>query len=58
MRRAEDVTTSWEVVHKPTKAVVADFLSSLRQCRLYVGSGEAAADLKQLQSEKTENAGG
>jgi hypothetical protein len=48
MDRLEDTGTTWQVVHKPTKTLVADFLGSLRQCRAYVGSGEAAEDLVRL----------
>lgn len=47
----EDDTTSWTVGHLPTKTLVADFLSSLKQCRAYVGSGEAQADLERMQAE-------
>lgn len=46
--RLEDAATAWEVTHKPTSTVVADFLGSLRQCRAYVASGEAAEDLGRL----------
>lgn len=46
----EDRGTTWEVVNKPTKTVVAGFLGSLTQCRRYVGSGEAEEDLELLQA--------
>jgi hypothetical protein len=52
MDRLEDKTTSWEVVYRPTSTVVADFLASLRQCRLYVGSGAAQQDLERLQAHE------
>jgi hypothetical protein len=48
MDRLEDVGTTWQVVHKPTKTVVADFLGSLRQCRVYIASGGAREDLEQI----------
>jgi hypothetical protein len=49
--REEDETTSWTVRSLPTKTVVAEFLGSLRQCRAYVGSGEAQEDLERIQAE-------
>jgi hypothetical protein len=50
MDRLEDTGTTWEVVHLPTKTVVAEFLSSVTQCRQYIGTGEAAQDLKRIQA--------
>jgi hypothetical protein len=50
--REEDETTSWTVRHLHTKTVVAEFLGSLRQCRAYVGSGEALEDLQKLLTGK------
>lgn len=49
--REEDGTTSWTVRHLPTKTVVMDFLGSLRQCRAYVGSGEAREDLERMKGD-------
>lgn len=37
--------TPWEPVHLPTMTILS-WQSSLRSCRSYVGSGEAAADLE------------
>ena len=54
--RAADGT--WSAGHLPTETEVKAGLRTLRACRLYAGSGKAAADLRQLQPEKTENAGG
>ena len=48
MERLDDDGSTWTVAHRETKTVVADFLGSLRQCREYVGSGEAQADLERL----------
>jgi len=50
MDRLEDAATTWEVAHKPTKTVVCDYLGSLRQCRIYVASGEARQDLERIQA--------
>jgi hypothetical protein len=50
--REEDETTSWTVKHLPTRTVVAEFLGSLRQCRAYVASGEAQADLEKILARK------
>jgi hypothetical protein len=58
MDRMEDTGTSWEVTHKPTRTAVCDYLGSLRQCRTYVGSGEALEDLKRIQAEDRENVSG
>ena len=55
MDRLEDTGTTWEVVNKPTETVVCDYLGSLRQCRAYVGSGEAQEDLDRIQAEGKEN---
>jgi len=54
MDRLEDAGTSWEVVHRPTKTVVAEFMGSLRQCRIYVASGEAREDLEAARAAGTE----
>jgi hypothetical protein len=48
--REEDEGTTWTVRHLPTGTVVADFLGSLRQCRAYVGSGDAQDALERLQA--------
>jgi len=50
MDRLEDTGTTWEVTHKPTRKVVADFLGSLHQCRAYVGSGDAQDALERLRA--------
>jgi hypothetical protein len=55
MEHFEDDGTTWNVVHLPTKTVVADFLGSLTQCRRYTGSGEAADDLKRIQAHDGEH---
>jgi hypothetical protein len=52
MDRLEDTGTTWQVVHRATKTVVADFLGSLRQCRAYVGSGEAQEDLERIRAHE------
>jgi hypothetical protein len=52
MDRLEDTGTTWEVVYRPTKTVVADFMGSLTQCRRYVGSGAAQEDLERLQAHE------
>jgi len=49
--REEDGTTSWTVRHLPTKTVVTGCLGSLRQCRAYVGSGEAREDLERMNGD-------
>jgi hypothetical protein len=49
--RNEDEGTTWSVGHVPTRTVVADFLGSLEQCRAYVASGEALADLERITAE-------
>ena len=54
--REEDAATSWTVTHLPTKTVVETFLGSLLDCRAYVGSGEAQADLERLLAEKAKAA--
>lgn len=56
--RLEDKGTTWVVTHRPTKTVVCDYLGSLRQCRIYVGSGGAQEDLKRIQAEGKENING
>jgi hypothetical protein len=56
--RQEAPGTPWTVIHLPTKTIVDYCIGTLTQCRAYVGSGAAAADLKRLQAEKTENASG
>ena len=49
--RLEDTGTTWTAAHLPSKTIVCDYLGSLGQCRAYVGSGEAAEDLKQIQEQ-------
>jgi hypothetical protein len=49
MDRLDDDGTTWEVVHLSSTTVVAEFLSSLTQCRRYIGSGDAGDDLKRIQ---------
>jgi hypothetical protein len=56
--REEDSTTSWTVRHLPTKTVTENSFGSLRQCRAYVGSGEAQEDLERIQAEGEENGDG
>ena len=51
MERSEDDGTTWLVAHRPERTIVADYLGSLRQCRVYVGSGEAQADLERIQAQ-------
>lgn len=41
----ENNGTTWLVWHLATRITVADFLWSKRECRRYVASGEAQADL-------------
>jgi hypothetical protein len=52
MDRIEDTGTTWQVVHRATKTVVADFLGSLRQCRAYIASGEAQEDLEHIRAHE------
>jgi hypothetical protein len=49
--RAADVT--WSTGHLPTETEVRTGFRTLRACRLYAGSGGAAADLKRIQAGET-----
>jgi hypothetical protein len=49
--RSEDEGTTWFVSSLPAKAVVAEYLRSLAECREYIGSGDALADLERIQAE-------
>lgn len=48
--REEDGTTSWTVTHLPTRTVVDSFVPTLTDCRAYVASGQAQADLERIQA--------
>ena len=50
---AEDGT--WSVGHVPTETVVKTGPRTLRACRVYVGSGKAAAELKRIQDKENGN---
>lgn len=50
--RLEDSGTTWVVTYLATKTVVCDYLGSLRQCRAYVGSGEAKEDLERIATQR------
>src|ERR1700735_2062427 len=52
MGRQEDIGTSWTVAHKPTGIVVAEFLTTLTECRAYIASGEADDDLTTVQAKQ------
>lgn len=49
--RQDDDGTTWSVGHMPSKTVVTSCLGSLTQCRAYIASGEALADLERLQAD-------
>lgn len=46
--RAQDGT--WDAGHLPTETVVKAGLRTLRACRVYAGSGKAAADLGRIKA--------
>jgi hypothetical protein len=48
MTREEDDASTWVVAHLPERVIVADYMASLTECRAYVASGEAQADLERL----------
>lgn len=50
--REEDRTTSWTVRHLPTGTVTAEYLGSLTDCRAYVASGQALADVERIQAHE------
>ena len=52
MGRQEDIGTTWTVAHKPTGIVVAEFLTTLTECRAYIASGEAGDDLATEQAKQ------
>jgi hypothetical protein len=48
LERSEDDRTTWLVAHMPERVIVADYMASLTECRAYVASGEAQADLERI----------
>jgi hypothetical protein len=50
MTREEDDASTWVVAHLPERVIVADYMASLTECRAYVASGEAQADLERIQA--------
>lgn len=52
LEHLEDAGSTWLVAHLPDKAIVGDYLGSLRECRAYVGSGEAQKDFEGLMHEQ------
>lgn len=48
--REEDETTSWTVTHLPTRTVVDSCVGTLTDCRAYVASGQAQADLERIRA--------
>jgi hypothetical protein len=49
MERSDDDRTTWLVAHLPERVIVADYLGTLDDCRAYVASGQAQADLERIQ---------
>jgi hypothetical protein len=50
MDHADLPGTPWAVIHRPTGIVVDGFVSTLTDCRAYVASGQALADLGRIQA--------
>jgi len=48
--REDEPGTPWTVTHLPTMTVVDCYVSTLTDCRAYVASGQAEADLELLQA--------
>jgi hypothetical protein len=48
--------STWAAGHLPSKTALKNRLGSLRACRLYVGSGDALADLERIQAHDQTNA--
>jgi len=44
--------TPWAVIHRPTGIVVDPCAGTLADCRAYVASGEAQADLDRIQAHE------
>jgi hypothetical protein len=44
--------TPWSVTHLPTGTVVDRYVGTLDDCRAYVASGEALADLERLRAHE------
>jgi hypothetical protein len=50
--RVEDTGTTWSVIHRETRVVVASCMGTLSACRAYVSDGTAQADLERLQAHQ------
>ena len=52
MNREDEAGTPWSVTHLPTGIVVDRYVPSLTDCRAYVASGQALADLEFIQAHE------
>jgi hypothetical protein len=52
MDREDEAGTPWSVTHLPTGIVVDRYVSTLTDCRAYVASGQAEADLGLIQAHE------
>lgn len=50
--REDEPGTPWSVKHRPTGTVVDCYVGTLTDCRAYVASGQAEADLDRIQSHE------
>lgn len=50
--REDEPGTPWSVTHVPTGIVVDRYAGTLTDCRAYVASGQAQADLELIQSHE------
>jgi hypothetical protein len=52
MAREDEAGTPWSVTHLPTGIVVDRYVGTLTDCRAYVASGQARADLARIQAHQ------
>lgn len=48
--REDKSGTPWSVIHLPTEIVTDSYVGTLTDCRAYVASGQALADLELIQA--------